>query len=495
MNFKKIGAAAMAAALMAATAVTASAAEQMELLTAPTSSVGMTNDYGAYYGSGVFLSPEGSFRVDEDELASWRETGELTPTTIKTDFDVKEFDSWRSGVFYDGGDYIQMVSTDDDGNVKGNRIIVKLDRKNATLTTAYTAPQSWSYTRSDGYTIRSGMMNDKLLLVEVIGPDGKGTDTTLTYNGNGDLWYYTYASVGTGKYVGYIMWQTDERVNEFGFDEYDYVLYGVDKKAKLVELIKGTDCDMGMYGAGENYVVWGALPMARSMQYHVYLPDSGKDYNIGSMLYKEGAAENAKYYAINGISGDKVYGTKAILSVDAPQSGGTRYVLADISKVSSNSTFSFNAYKSMSTTDGKIYLVQTEDDKWGYIDANGKVLGTFDDASRFYGDYAPVVKNGKGYLIDRSMNRVSGEIAATHVNSMDEELFVFINGDDGYLVTFAGKPASVPSTPSTPSTPTTPENPGSTEKDNPDTGAQGIALAIGTAALAGAAVVITRKRK
>lgn len=496
MNFKKIGAAALAVALMASTAVTASAAEQLELLKAPASSVGIEKNNGVYLcGDSVFLSSKGVFYIGEDEIASWQETGELNPKAIKADFDLTEIDTWWTGGFENGGDYIQMVSTDDNGKVKGNRVIAKLDRKNGTLTTVYTEPSAWCYTRPDGYSFRSGKVNDKLLLVQAINPNGKETDTTLTYSGNGALWYSALSSDGTGKYVGYVLWQTDKRTNEFGFDEYDYVLYGVDKNAKLVEFTKGTDCGMGMYGAGENYVVWGTLPMARSMQYHVYLPDSGKDYDISDLIIKEGAAENAKYYTINGVSGDKVFGTKAILSVDDPQSGETRYVLADISKVSNNRSFSFNAYKFMSTTDGKIYLVQTEDDKWGYIDANGKVLGTFDSAGVFYGDYAPVVKNGKGYLIDRSMNRVSGEIAATHVSSYGKTLFAFNNGDEYYLVTFAGKPASVPSTPSTPSTPTTPENPGSNEKDNPDTGAQGIALALGAAALAGAAVVICRKKK
>lgn len=496
MNFKKIGAAALAAALMASTAVTASAAEQMELLTAPTSSVGSTEDHGVYYcGDGIFLSAEGVFYVGEDEIASWQETGELKPKTVKADFDLKEIDTWWTGGFANGGEYIQMVSTDDNGNVKGNRVIAKLDRKNATLTTAYTAPQSWSYTRSDGYTIRSGMMNDKLLLVEVIGPDGKGSDTTLTYNGNGDLWYHTVANEGTGKYVGYIMWQADKRVNEFGFDEYDYVLYGVDKNAKLVELVKGTDCGMGIHGASENYVVWGARPMARSYSYCVYMPDSGKNYDLGFQVMKDGD-NGREFYYINGVSGDKIYGTKAVLTVSSSESEDTRYILTDIAKLNNGENdFSFKTYKYIGTTDGKIYLVQTEDDKWGYIDANGKELSTFDSAGFFYGDYAPVVKNGKGYLIDRSMNRVSGEIAAKSASSQSEVLFTFNNGDERYLVTFAGKPASVPSTPSTPSTPTTPENPDSTEKDNPDTGAQGIALALGAAALAGAAVVITRKRK
>lgn len=497
MNFKKIGAAALAAALMASTAVTASAAEQMELLTTPASIIGDTaKDTGVYYcGDGVFLSSKGAFYIGEDEIANWQKTGELTPKTVKTDFDLTKVNRKWSGDLDNSG-FIQVISTDNNGNAK-DRYIVKFDRKNAALNTVYTKPADWCYTRSDGYTFESNYTDaaEKTAKISVTSPDGITNTSTLTYSGNGGSWYSAFASLGTGKYIGYVLWQTDTRVNEFGFDEYDYVLYGVDKNAKLVEFTKGTDCGMGMYGTGENYVVWGALPMARSMRYHVYLPDSGKDYDIGSMLYKEGAAENAKYYAINGISGDKVYGTKAILSVDAPQSGGTRYVLADISKVSSNSTFSFNAYKSMSTTDGKIYIVQTEDDKWGYIDANGKVLGTFDDAGDFYGDYAPVVKNGKGYLIDRSMNRVSAEINATGIFTVSEGLFRVINGNDVYLMTYSGKPASVPTTPSTPSTPTTPENPGSTEKDNPDTGAQGIALALGAAALAGAVVVSSRKKK
>lgn len=148
----------------------------------------------------------------------------------------------------------------------------------------------------------------------------------------------------------------------------------------------------------------------------------------------------------------------------------------------------------MSTNDGEIYLVQTEDDKWGYIESNGKELAIFDDAGDFFGDFAPVVKDGKAYLVDRNMNKVSEAIDGEGVTAYGEGLYtVTVNGEKKFMTYVAKPTVSEPTEPTTPTEPTS--KPTSTDNKNPETGIPGIAAAVGVIALAAGAVIVAKKRK
>ncbi len=160
-----------------------------------------------------------------------------------------------------------------------------------------------------------------------------------------------------------------------------------------------------------------------------------------------------------------------------------------------------------------LYLFETYSGKIGYMDENEKVLGEFDATDGFVGKYAPVVKDGKAYLVDKDMKAVSTEIEADDVIAIDEDLFLAKKGDTTYFVTYQNEekePADSSDSESSSDSETlsdnSTDNSGSdseTSSDSnssgsgatsPDTGVAGLSLTLGVIALAGAAVVISRKK-
>ncbi len=224
----------------------------------------------------------------------------------------------------------------------------------------------------------------------------------------------------------------------------------------------------------------------------------------------------------------KIYGTKAIAYAEYEETEGAfgTYALIDVKTGEKIGDYDYMKY--MSTEDGKMYLVQTADDKWGFMNSKGKVLRTYDDAGSFVGDYAPVIKDGKAFLIDRNMKRVSEKIDADDVGTIEDNLFWIKKGDEYYFMTFsnematapAEEPATTPTVTEEPEAPeiitsdkletTAPEAPaepapaesapttsGTTSaaanKGNPDTG---VAIAFIPLLIAGAGTaMLTRKRK
>ena len=145
-------------------------------------------------------------------------------------------------------------------------------------------------------------------------------------------------------------------------------------------------------------------------------------------------SETAYYdWDLAGFSGN--YSNVSIAKYKSKTDDTLAYCLVDLS--SKDVKFLSSNYKEMFTADGKIYLVKTYDDMWGYINADGKFLGAFDDAGKFNGKYAPVIKNGKAYLIDRNLKCVSEKISATSVRTLDDGLYYVENGSKMYLMTYA----------------------------------------------------------
>lgn len=93
-------------------------------------------------------------------------------------------------------------------------------------------------------------------------------------------------------------------------------------------------------------------------------------------------------------------------------------------------------YSNMFTKDDEIFLVVTADDKWGYIDKTGKPLAFFDDAGEFEGEYAPVIKNGMAYLINRQMERVSDCVAADLVLTICDGLYKIRSNNKQFFMTY-----------------------------------------------------------
>lgn len=412
-----------------------------------------------YYSVENSADPNLSYDIDQivyigkDELESWQKTGKISYKKVKTDVDMT--DLLRNGYFTADGEYLQLVTCDKDRNIlKG--YIVSHNEKNTKLTTAYTKGSDWCYTRPDGYSVEAKWNKAKTAFtVTITAPDGTKKSKKLTYKGEGDAWESMYAVDGTGKYVAYMLWKTNEYTDNI-YDSEDtlqynqsqsFILYGVKKNGKLDTLFnyKGDDrwgrrgaYSFGIDSSGSNFVsFWYQCP-PRPTPSMVYLSDSGKMVSFEGVLNKDGV-----YGSFWGIS-DKVYGSRAIVQLgiynsETKSTDTNYYVLADLSTAEGDYgsiTALSDTYRYISTEDGKIYRVSTADGKVGYINKKGKELAMFDSAGMFIGDYAPVVKNGKAYLIDRNMKQVSEKIDADWTYTLDEGLYKVGKGDKVMLMTY-----------------------------------------------------------
>lgn len=461
---KRIAACALAAVITAGSlAVGASAASaKMKLRTVSIDKIEGTNVLWSM-GDGYFslnnsTDPNVDPDIDQiiyigkDELESWQKTGKFAYKTVKTDF--KTTDMLKSGGFTADGNYMQFATCDADRNVL-KRYIVTHNEKNTEITTAYTKGSDWCYTNPDGYSVETKWdKSKKNYTVTVTAPDGKKKSKKLTYKGAGEAFAGVLASTGTGKYVAYVMWKTNQYTDNVYVDGSEdqlnqsnsFVIYGVKKNGKYDTIFKyeGDEkwgrrgaYNFGMSDCGSNFVVvWYQIP-PRPTPYEVYLSDSGKTFPFDGISDKEG-----NYYAFKGEIIGKIYGSRAIAKVgkynSQTETTDLYYALVDLSATDDTGygTASSGAYQSMSTQDGKIYLVKNDKGQWGYINKKGKVLAWFDDAGPFIGDCAPVVKNGKAYLIDRNMKQVSEKIDADWVYTYGDGLYGVGKGDKEMLMTY-----------------------------------------------------------
>ena len=151
---------------------------------------------------------------------------------------------------------------------------------------------------------------------------------------------------------------------------------------------------------------------------------------------------------------EDVFGSNALVCKYGED--GKHYRLIDLK--TDKAIFDKENYGEFTSSDnGKTFLAKTSDGKWDLIDSSGTILGSFDDAGRFVGNgmYAPVVQDGKGWLVDRNMNQVSEKIDAVGCATVGEELFQFVTADHKYI--FATTPesgiADVPTEPVIPEEP------------------------------------------
>lgn len=450
-KLKKIVAGVLAATITASS-LTVGASAKMKLRTVSIDKIEGANDvwslgdgyYSVNNSADLNLDPDIDqiIYIGKDELESWRKTGKISYKKVKTDVDMT--DLLRSGEFTADGEYLQLVTCDKDSNAL-KRYVVSHNEKNIKITTVH-INESGYFTRSDGYTT-SGKWNKAktAFTITVTAPDGTQKSKKLTYKGKGNSYGYIMIPNETKKYIAYVLWKTNEYTEKIDDSEYDSIsvkIYGVKKNGKLETVHsfeKGRLLKKGISGLAD--IGWGDSHLNMqvydlpNVYYLVYLSDSGRIFFFESVLNKEG--KYSSDYGFSGISG-KVYESRAIAY--CVKDNTNYYFLADLSTAYEENAWNITAlsdvYQSMSTEDGKIYLVQNEKGQWGYINKKGKVLAMFDDAGPFIGNYAPVVKNGKAYLIDRNMKQVSEKIDADGVTTFGEGLFRVTKGDKVMLMTY-----------------------------------------------------------
>lgn len=527
MKLRKRFAAAALAAMMTGTCITAAAyaeeTQEKKLYVSPMSVDGrlIENFFSLEDGTLAYMS--------DSQLENWKTTGEFNYSEVKTDFDTSE-NKITDCIIKNGKGWITQKI---DG--KNNLRLVSFDESTCTLHETQNLQNDWYSARGNG--VFAGKKNTSSYTFTFYSIDGTEKSFDLNYTTSDNNMWFGYDMFEDSKYDLAIIWKSGEKIQDDGYTFFNFTIYGLTKDGNL-ETIYESDNDsnwasMGYIILGKNCVSWMEQRMALMKGYPVKIFETGEKINISEWQVEGLKVKNA-YGEIDAMvySVREVFGNKMITRYTSDVTGEEdeyRYVLLDKTKLAS-ATYKERAkpdsksYKSMYSEDGKIFYVMSENDKWGFIDADGNELGFFDNIGTFIGDYAPVVKDGKAYLIDRNMNCVSEKIDADSIGtySTDTEHFMITKDDKNYIVAISDA-AKAPNEPETSETPDTPDTSSTTESadtssatesadtssttesadsssaaadkadgENPPTGAAGFAL---LSVIAAASVAIVSRKK
>ncbi len=394
--------------------------------------------------------------IDETDIEQLCTSGELAydviqlPTELEGAADI----SFYNDQMFRGEGYAYAVALDENGSI-ANKYFVQLDSDTNELEIiGRPAVNEYAAITTDGYAVQYELitelvddMNKFTLTFNITSPEGEVSTAQLT-----DLYGYSFwlprhnedfITVVTleGLEKNYLDMGRDF-FHEAGF--YKIYMDGTVEKIATEPMNGWSDCC-----SGENYLYMYIYNMPRAYE-KVYMYETGETYSLTSIepsLYR--AAEEkfaSEFTEFSGISslGERAYGNNAIAKFAV---NGTNYfALIDLE----SGTVLSDIYLTMGTEDGEIYLVEDLDGNWGYLNSTGEQIAEFDDAGAFIGDYAPVLEDGKAYLIDRNMTRVTDEIDADGVSSLSNgKLFLVRVEDVYYLATYAAADETIEDEPAT----------------------------------------------
>ena len=506
MKMKRILAASAALAVCAGLSMPAYAASgKLKLYTQPISELGINGGDGLWfrgdlYGIGTSDGIEKLISITGKDAKKWRSTGEFSYSDVTVNGDV----DWDNLGLYNNFD--ELFNWADDGSATAIYPFDFNGTDEITIRNTSFDQNGWMYVTDDGYILN---INDGTIkgdcrgfTYEQVGPDGE-YDFVMT----NCSWWTGRTPADDEKYNTYILYAGEPR--QFGkYDdvEYDIKLVGITKDSTEEEIYSGTSMYFGLSGCGKGYVQFWTQYAPKVAIYHLFLTETGDmiDYTL----------EDSGQMNISELHGDKfvVSGDTGSALMQISNEAGTNglYAVTTLS----------DTYKDISSEDGEIYLVQTQDDKWGYMNSDGELLATYDDAGSFIGKYAPVVKDGKAFLINKNFKRVSEKIDADGVSSFDKGLYVIELDGEYSFMTYADGTSDVSgdeqgdtSTPAEPAVEPTdePSEPADTaettdtapavndntdeNKANPDTGAASCAVVVGLTAVAGGVLLLSRKHR
>ena len=298
---------------------------------------------------------------------------------------------------------------------------VKYD-KSANKITCYYKSSTLFKVSPQGY-ISQWKKNDPTtkLTLNIIGNTEKKVKT-MSFNVKAKAW--TYWNFAGSEYCAVSLSEYDEESEKWSGN-----VYLIDHNGKMSRLknyaVRGGNLS-------SNYMALRSIDSSGFTE--VYSFDGKKTYTIfGKPIASTTVGGNT--YELTSL-GSKLYGTKAAATYTGT-SGKKLYALVDVS----TGKFVSKKYYNMVTYDGKIFRVRNSSGQYGYINASGKELGWFDDAAAFAanGKYAPVFKNGKVYLVDRSMNKVSKEAELSNVpllTTLGDSLYTWFGLKGSYIMTY-----------------------------------------------------------
>lgn len=524
MILKKIGCAAAAVAVAATVfALPASAAGVKKLLTEPSTTVDEEGSiwnigdslYATTYGGWI----DGFYSITDKDREAWQETGEFSYSKVDVDGDIS-----TDGVLTTTGDSLAVVK---DGAIT-QRYAYDFNGTD-TLTVTYES-ENWFYVRDDGYMVEYSDNADELVIT-VTAPDGgqnKAVLNTAVNPSDETASYWWNLNCGLDDYVCVILYVNKAELSSSDIyygDVYNMTLNLdlIGKDGSVKTAWTGTAQSIGLYGAVGDFVIFSETDnIVKGQTGHIYNANTGKTsdfYGIDTTVRftnSDGTTTDfdSMVYYLNRPVWFNGEDSKAVMEYVRTIDGVTEYAY-ELVDLSNNGEAVSGFYKGMSSTDGELYLVQTADDKWGYINSDGELLKAFDNAGYFAGKYAPVVKDGKAFLINKSMQRVSEKIDAEGVSTLDKGLYsVKIDGEQ-YFMTYTDaeddSAAEAPDDDAAPAeTPDDADNDDAsvsdnttaadsktdvqTDKTNPDTGAEPIVVFAAIAAVSAGAIVLSKKR-
>ena len=402
-----------------------SSATAKKLIYAPFSEINKDFSYKQYLGKDLFYISTKSgnnciYRIDDTVLKNWRKNGKLTAKKITVDKKITANKNWDVSQILSKGNYGVFRYKKDNVTYYN---AVKYNSSKGTITVYYTSAKPFKVSQ-DGYVSQwERSSNDTKLTLSIYNNSGKKVKT-LNFNVGENSWRYWFFT--ENEYCALSVGSYDEKK-----DKWSGLVYLIDHFGNYT-----THTD---YAVSEGQLRTNFFMMTNAeslVPTAVYSFDNKKTYNLSG---KEmvGFTENGIDFYLSYL-GDRLWGTKADAAYKDMTGMMTVYALTDVS----TGKLISKKYYNMVTYDGKIFRVKNEKGQYGYIDANGKELGWFDDAAAFPvgSKYAPVTKNGKTYLIDRNMKKVSKNADLGRmplVTSYGTETYTWTDIKDSYIMTFA----------------------------------------------------------
>ena len=270
-------------------------------------------------------------------------------------------------------------------------------------------------------------------------------DGTVLYESDGDDIYRQSGAVGFNEnYALFAASDMDEGESEFRMETDGALMDIFEKRNPLrhpeLYAADGTPTTMGGSGTGMDFNSFYPIGAC----YRGYYVDRGMGFEDTYATFYLYNAEGTEQYRFNmedfanyagyswgsgvnwGVTafynnGNYCYSAETIIAVYMGTDEERKYYLIDTSKMEENVTDSAilaeGEYMEISDT---TYWLTEQDGKWGYMDHDGNVIATFDDASRFYNGQAMVIEDGYAHFIDEDMNLGEWGIQADSVGGYGE---------------------------------------------------------------------------
>ncbi len=396
------------------------------------SSLGLGQDILALYNSSDDSGCLGFYRIGSEEIKAWRSSGKLKATKLTADDTLLKSSGCISDMTFAYGNYALFYSIADDVTTYH---VVKYNKSKKTLTTIYSTKNFIGVSGDGSMSEFIWNQDTRKLQVRILNNKAKLVKK-LTYDYSADDSYGCWNAFRCGNDKAYVSYYRESELDiSSDGDIRGGNIIAIDKngKTKTVSDFVSTEVVVGV-----NYVAFDHRPIDGIS--YVCLTSKNKDYDTFNLRYytDEKSMDEADFYTICDF-GTKIYGTKAI----AAYKGGTnedpvyKYVLVNIS---SNKRLS-KVYDYMFTrNDGEMFCAVNSKGQRGFVDSKGKELAIFDAADCFAGNgkYAPVIKDGKIYLVDKNMKQISKTIKAdedSEVWTVGDELFSYRYGNKIYYMT------------------------------------------------------------